>query len=198
MGRADFLELGSWNAVCYQCGRKRKSSMLRKHWQGYYVCPEHWEMRQPQDFVRSVPDKQTPPWVQPMPANVFLPTNYTLALADTIGFNTAPSCYMATYSDYFSGDYLAQWDCSTYEIYMVFVAVRTFTDTLPLTDGPGLTPSAVLADTISYTDALAQTSGKANADTASLVDAGSVFLADYVDATFFITDDYVGSVVSTF
>ena len=196
MGRADFLELGSWNAVCYQCGRKRKSSMLRKHWQGYYVCPEHWESRQPQDFVRSVPDKQTPPWVQPMPANVFLPTDYTLALADTIGFNTnLPSCYMETYSDYFSEDYLVQ---CMYEIYMVFVAARTLTDTLSLTDGPGLTPSIPLADTISYTDALARTPGKASADTASLVDAGSVFLADYVDATFFITGDYVGSVVSTF
>lgn len=72
-GRADYLALGDWNAVCYQCGRKRKASQLRKHWQGYYVCPEHWEIRQPQDFVRSVPDVQTPPWVQPMPANVFLP-----------------------------------------------------------------------------------------------------------------------------
>jgi len=70
-GRADFLELGDWNAVCYQCGRKRKASMLKLHWQGYYVCPEHWEPRQPQDFVRSVPDVQTPPWAQPMPADLF-------------------------------------------------------------------------------------------------------------------------------
>lgn len=70
-GRADYLELGDWNAVCYQCGRKRKASMLRKHWQGYYVCPEHWEARQPQDFVRGVPERPTPPWVQPMPADVF-------------------------------------------------------------------------------------------------------------------------------
>ena len=70
-GRADFLELGDWNAVCFECGRKRKASMLLKHWQGYYVCPEHWEARQPQDFVRNVIDNQTPPWVQPMPADTF-------------------------------------------------------------------------------------------------------------------------------
>jgi len=67
-GRADYLELGDWNAVCYQCGRKRKASYLVKHWQGYYVCPEHNEPRQAQDFVRSVPDNMTPPWAQPMPA----------------------------------------------------------------------------------------------------------------------------------
>jgi len=35
------------------------------------VCEEHWEIRQPQDFVRATPDVQTPPWTQPMPTNVF-------------------------------------------------------------------------------------------------------------------------------
>jgi hypothetical protein len=71
-GRADFLNLGDWNSVCFECGRKRKASEMMKHWQGYYVCPQHWEARQPQDFVRSVPDVQTPPWTQPMPADVFI------------------------------------------------------------------------------------------------------------------------------
>ncbi len=69
-GRADYLELGDWNAVCFQCGRKRKGSMLKKHWQGYWVCPEHWEPRQPQDFVRGVADVITPPFQQP-PEQVF-------------------------------------------------------------------------------------------------------------------------------
>lgn len=66
IGRADFFAMGDWNAACYECGRKRKASTLKKHWQGYYVCPEHWETRQPQDFVRNVPDVITPPWAQPM------------------------------------------------------------------------------------------------------------------------------------
>lgn len=64
MGRADYHESGDWNAACYECGRKRKASDLIKHWQGYYVCPEHWEPRHPQDFVRAVPDIQAPPWTQ--------------------------------------------------------------------------------------------------------------------------------------
>ena len=70
-GRADYLELGGWNVVCYQCGRKRKASMMLRYWQGYFVCPEHWESRQPQDFVRGIPDIQTPPWTQPMPGPIF-------------------------------------------------------------------------------------------------------------------------------
>lgn len=70
-GRADHLELGDWNAQCYQCGRKRKASTLMRHWQGYWVCPEHWEARHPQDFVRGVPDVVTPPWTQPWPQDAY-------------------------------------------------------------------------------------------------------------------------------
>jgi len=64
-GRADFWQSGDFNAVCFECGRKRKGSTLKKNWQGYYVCAEHWEPRQLQDFVRSIPDIITPPWTQP-------------------------------------------------------------------------------------------------------------------------------------
>jgi hypothetical protein len=72
MGEADFLRLGDWNVQCFRCGRKRKASSMRKQWQGYYVCPAHWEPRQPQDFVRGVPDRMTPPWTQPPPADIFV------------------------------------------------------------------------------------------------------------------------------
>ena len=72
MGRADYYADGDHNAVCYECGRKRKASTLKRHWQGYWVCPEHWEPRHPQDFVRNVPDIQTPPWVQSMPTDTFV------------------------------------------------------------------------------------------------------------------------------
>lgn len=70
-GRADYLDLGNWNVACFECGRKRKASTMQKHWQGYYVCPEHWEPRQTQDFVRAIPEKPAPPWVQPM-SDVFV------------------------------------------------------------------------------------------------------------------------------
>jgi len=84
-GRADYYAEGDWNAVCYECGRKRKASTLKKHWQGYWVCPEHWEPRQPQDFVRSVPDVQTPPWAQPMPQDVFA-FNFIITLGSGTDF----------------------------------------------------------------------------------------------------------------
>lgn len=70
-GKADYLALGDYNAECYECGRKFKASTMRRQWQGYWVCAEHWTPRQPQDFVRGVPDRQVPGWVQPQPANIF-------------------------------------------------------------------------------------------------------------------------------
>lgn len=66
MGRADYLDLGDWNAQCFRCGCKRKAAEMKRQWQGYYVCPEHWEIRQPQDFVRGVPDREDVPWSQPV------------------------------------------------------------------------------------------------------------------------------------
>lgn len=63
-GRADYLELGTWNVACAECGRKRKANEVVKNWQGMWKCPEHNEQRHPQDFVRAVPDIQTPPFVQ--------------------------------------------------------------------------------------------------------------------------------------
>lgn len=72
MGQADFLVLGDYNAVCYECGKKFKASKLRAHWQGYMVCPKCWEPRHPQDFAGPVPAEKPPPWTQPVPPPVFV------------------------------------------------------------------------------------------------------------------------------
>lgn len=72
MGQADYLKLGDYNAVCSMCGFKFKASSLQLNWQGMYRCARCNEPRQPQDFVRAVPDIQTPPWVQP-PSEIMLP-----------------------------------------------------------------------------------------------------------------------------
>jgi len=63
-GRADFLALGDWNVRCSMCNQKRKASAMVRNWQGLYRCPEHDEARQPQDFVRGVPDVVSIPWTQ--------------------------------------------------------------------------------------------------------------------------------------
>lgn len=85
----DFYEGGDWNAVCFRCGAKRKASQLWKQWQGYFVCPEHWEPRHPQDFVRSVPDYPGTPWSQPEILNNYIgpPQLAGFPIQDTNGIN---------------------------------------------------------------------------------------------------------------
>ncbi len=63
-GHGDGLVLGDYNAACFECGRKFKASEMQKYWQGYWLCPEHWNPRQPQDFVRGIPDNMSVPWSQ--------------------------------------------------------------------------------------------------------------------------------------
>ena len=103
MGRADFLALGDWNVVCFQCGFKRKASMMERNWQGFYVCPEHNEPRQPQDFARGVPDNQAAPWVQPAPAVVYTYNNTFLGIADgvTPSFQLGSGLYPVIVSGFF-------------------------------------------------------------------------------------------------
>jgi hypothetical protein len=101
-GKADHYGPGSWNVVCYQCGRKFKASQMRKHWQGYWVCPQHWEPRHPQDFVKSVTDNMTPPWTQPMPADVFVEfctPNGSSAVADTAVADCAVADFVSPFFD---------------------------------------------------------------------------------------------------
>lgn len=72
MGKADYLALGDWNAQCDRCGRKRKASTLKKDWQGLMVCPEHFEARHPQDFVRAPKPEQQPEWTRSESAEAYV------------------------------------------------------------------------------------------------------------------------------
>lgn len=62
---------GSWNVICDSCGKKIKASEAKQRWDGLIVCPEDFEMRQPQDFVKARADKITVPFTRPRPTDVF-------------------------------------------------------------------------------------------------------------------------------
>jgi hypothetical protein len=98
MGRADFLRLGDWNVTCWFCGFKRKASDMARQWQGFYVCREHWEARQPQDFARGIAEHPTPPWTQPQPAAVYTYTNLQIGIGDggTASFQLGDGLYAVT------------------------------------------------------------------------------------------------------
>lgn len=68
---SDNFVLGDYNVSCHECGRKKKASQMKMHWQGYLVCPAHWEPRHPQDFVGTAPAESKPSIVQ-LPSDTFI------------------------------------------------------------------------------------------------------------------------------
>lgn len=69
----------SWLALCDRCGFKYTNTKLRKEWTGLMTCDgpdtNHcWEARHPQDFVRAVKDKQSPPYTRPTGASFAMST----------------------------------------------------------------------------------------------------------------------------
>jgi hypothetical protein len=93
MGRSDFWKPGQYNTICDICGFKYKNGDLRKRWDGLMVCPNDWNPRQPQDFVRGIADPQPPPWTRPEGQDTFVPIITSILLdtngdeiRDTLGF----------------------------------------------------------------------------------------------------------------
>ena len=72
MGYFSRWDRGDWDAICDSCGRKFKASKLKQRWDGLMVCQQDWEPRQPQDFVRGVPDPQLVPWVRDEATDTFI------------------------------------------------------------------------------------------------------------------------------
>jgi hypothetical protein len=68
-----YYKSGSWNFICEVCGQQYKAEQMRKRWDGVITCPNDWEPRHPQDFVRGVKDNQSVPISRPEPPDQFIP-----------------------------------------------------------------------------------------------------------------------------
>lgn len=51
---------GNHWVLCDRCGCAVRSMEAKVTWEGYVVCPDDWEPRQPQDFVRARYDRIAP------------------------------------------------------------------------------------------------------------------------------------------
>ena len=69
---------GNWNVICDVCSKKIKSHDAKTRWDGLVVCPDDFEHRHPQDFVRARQDKITVPFTRPRPVDVFIPVSYII------------------------------------------------------------------------------------------------------------------------
>ena len=84
MGKADYLALGDYNARCSMCGAKFNASQLVRNWQGMYRCRKCNEPRHPQDYVKAVPDIQTPPWTQPLDTPTYVEVSQVMTTDESI------------------------------------------------------------------------------------------------------------------
>lgn len=67
---------GDWWAICDVCAKKVKSSKIKQRWDGLLVCPEDFEHRHPQDFIRVRQDKISVPFTRPRPQDIFVDVEY--------------------------------------------------------------------------------------------------------------------------
>jgi len=75
MGTELFFKMGSFYRISERTGFATRAENTKREWQGLFVEKRVFEPRQPQDFVRGVPDIQTVPYSRPRPADVFIKTS---------------------------------------------------------------------------------------------------------------------------
>lgn len=72
MGTKRHYKPGSFYRICDRTGFATRAEDTQMEWNGLIVDKRVWEARQPQDFVKGVPDNQTVPYARPRQSNVFV------------------------------------------------------------------------------------------------------------------------------
>ena len=157
MSKNWYYNAGDHNAICDSCGRKFKASDLKKRWDGLYVCSDDWEPRHSLDFVRSHPDKITVDWNRPQLPMVF---SHVEGVYDPITI--------------------------TEQVVLAATFVRSFTDSVSLTDTIDPQRTYVESESITVSESIAKAVSLTKIDGISLSDY-DYFLEDYLENN----DDYV-------
>lgn len=82
---SNYYKPGTWNVLCFVCGKQYKSDEILKRWDGVLVCRKDWEPRHPQEFIRTPKESSGVPYVSNESADQFIgttcpyPTQYAMA-----------------------------------------------------------------------------------------------------------------------
>lgn len=69
---SNYYVKGAFNVICDRCGFKKKSSEVRREWDGLMVCTDTcWEMDHPQKYLRVREGEIAPPFVRSDPAPTY-------------------------------------------------------------------------------------------------------------------------------
>lgn len=66
------VDPGEYLVVCDRTGFRVLASSIRREWNNLLVWDQVYEPRQPQDYLRGVPDPQAVPFSRPKTAPVFI------------------------------------------------------------------------------------------------------------------------------
>jgi len=183
---------GDWNIICDVCSKKIKFSTAKKRWDGFLVCPDDYEMRHPQDFVKARQDKISVPDTRPRPPDVFKILqplqDYCVARDDDHISN-----YMLydRSNPYFLEDYLE--DIRSFTIVMSWN--KSYNTPVAVSDVATISSARPLSDTIAIADTVMVGSVFRSTFldiTTTVSDAGTILNKDYVDNGYFL-QDYVGT-----
>lgn len=86
---------GDFKAQCDVCGQKFKAHELRLRWDGYMVCKNDFELRHPQDLLRTVPYTNAVPWTRPENIDTESITFCTLVTINAIAGVGVAGCMVA-------------------------------------------------------------------------------------------------------
>jgi len=77
----NYFVSGEWNLICDVCSIKYKANRSKQRWDGFIVCPNCYEQRHPQDFIKTKQDKITVPYIRP-PSDTFVTVGYLTYIDD--------------------------------------------------------------------------------------------------------------------
>jgi len=96
MSRGWQYNSGDWIVTCDVCSRQIRASESKKRWDGFIVCPDDFEMRHPQDFLKARKDQVSVPFSRPEPPDQFVTVNYVVGESCTIMNSIGAADYAAS------------------------------------------------------------------------------------------------------
>jgi len=161
---------GQFNLYCDVCKKKIKADEAKHRWDGLIVCPDDWEQRHPQDFVKAKIDKISVPFSRPT-ETIQWDTQY--GMFDAIGFGDNVNIFITT--------------------------LQNINDTVTITESVELLKVIPFSDVVGFSDNVVATwtSNNAYNDTVSFDDVGYLYMYDYTtpappDASAYFAEEYVG------
>jgi hypothetical protein len=163
----NYYRSGDNNLTCDVCGKKIKASESRLRWDGFQVCRDDWEERQPQDFVRARADKISVPVVRPQAPTPF---NIPKGWQDLVHLTDAGTILSVLFSRNI------QESVPVTDTFFQAAKLYRPVEILPVTEQVQITNTSVR----DFFDALA------------VGETGAVCYLDYVDSTYF-AEIYIGT-----